>query len=308
MRPVARLTYPAYRIAETAARMLPRQVLPGVSAAVATLAMLVMPQRRRLVRRHLGRVTARARVPTNAVWRAFGSYTAYWLDTFRLSGLQRHELESRLDPVDLTHLDRALAAGRGAILATGHLGSWDLGAAWLAAKGYRLVAVVERLASPRLLAWFREIRRRNGIEVVVRGPDVWDRLGEALAAQAVVVLVADRDLSGRGVEVDFFGERTTIPAGPARLARRTGAPLLPAAIHDLGGGRHRGVIRPPITVPSTGDERHDVSVASQRLVHELEDLISAAPEQWHLMVPNWPSDYAALGRTPPDLRKRGSEG
>jgi phosphatidylinositol dimannoside acyltransferase len=117
------------------------------------------------------------------------------------------------------------------------------GGAWLAGRGYPLVTVVERLRPRRLLEWFLEVRRRHGITVLVRGPGVRDQLVAALERNEVVVLVCDRDLGGRGVIVEFFGERTTLPPGPARLARQCGAPLIPVAIYHIGDGQHRGVAR-----------------------------------------------------------------
>jgi phosphatidylinositol dimannoside acyltransferase len=289
----ARLVFWAYRGAERLVVAVPRPLLPALAALSATAAMVVLGGRRHMVGRHLRRVRGdelTGWAMRLAVWRAFRSYAEYWLDTFRLSRLRPQDIE--LDAEGLEHLDRALAAGRGAILATPHLGSWDLAAAWLAGQGYPLAAVVERLQPPELLEWFAAVRRRCGVEVIVRGDDVWDRLEDALGRNAVVALVCDRDLSGRGVEVELFGERTTLPTGPARLSRRCGTPLLPVGVYRRGR-RHRGVVHPPVAVPTGGDERDDVAVAAQRLADRLEVVIRAAPEQWHLMQPNWPSDREA---------------
>jgi KDO2-lipid IV(A) lauroyltransferase len=105
----------------------------------------------------------------------------------------------------------------------------------------------------------------------------------ALRANQIVALVSDRDIAGGGIEVDFFGERTTLPAGPAALASRLGVPLLPTAVYFRGVGHH-AVVRPPVILDG------DVAAITQALAHELENLIRAAPEQWHLFQPNWPSD------------------
>jgi KDO2-lipid IV(A) lauroyltransferase len=96
-------------------------------------------------------------------------------------------------------------------------------------------------------------------------------------------------LRGRGVAVEFFGERTTLPAGAATLALKTGAPLLPVAPYFEDGG-HRVVIRPPIPVPNVGSRSEQVRAMTQALAIEMEDLIRANPRQWHLVQPNWPSD------------------
>ena len=107
----------------------------------------------------------------------------------------------------------------------------------------------------------------------------------------LVGLLCDRDIVGNGVEVEFFGERTTLPAGPATLALRTGAALLPAAVYGGPGRRyHTGVILPPVETVRTGRLRADVARVTQQVAHDLETLIRRAPDQWYLFQPNWPSD------------------
>src|SRR5690606_16758367 len=118
---------------------------------------------------------------------------------------------------------------------------------------------------------------------------------QAIGRGDVVCLLSDRDISGTGVEVEFFGERTTLPAGPATLAFRTGAPLIPCAVYFTDEGRHC-VLEPPMAVERRGKLRDDVARLTQELAHRLEDLIRRAPEQWHLMEPNWPSDAALRDR------------
>ena len=114
-------------------------------------------------------------------------------------------------------------------------------------------------------------------------------MARALRDGAVVVLVGDRHIGGSGVEVEFFGEVTTIPSGPAVLALRTGAALFPVAAYIRPRGCH-GVVRPPIPTKRDGRFREDVVRVTRDLVVEFEDLIRAEPEQWHLLQPNWPSD------------------
>ena len=107
----------------------------------------------------------------------------------------------------------------------------------------------------------------------------------------VLALLSDRDIGGGGVPVTFFGEQTTLPAGPATLALRTGAPVLPTAVYfTQRGDGHLGVIHPPVTIERTGKLRADVATFTQAMATDLESLIRRAPEQWHLFQPNWPSD------------------
>jgi KDO2-lipid IV(A) lauroyltransferase len=183
-----------------------------------------------------------------------------------------------------------LAAGNGVILALPHLGGWDFGGAWFASQGYKATVVVEPLEPPELFEWFADMRRAMGLEIVPLGPDAGTAILRRLKGGGIVGLVCDRDLAGTGVEVEFFGERTTLPSGPATLALRTGAPILPAAVYFTGRDGHHGLVRPPLAIERTGKFREDVARVTQLLADEFEGLIRAAPWQWHLFQPNWPSD------------------
>jgi len=114
----------------------------------------------------------------------------------------------------------------------------------------------------------------------------------ALRDNHAVCLLCDRDLTGDGVPVEFFGERTTMPGGPALTALRSGAPLIPVGCYFLPRGRQRLEIGPPLPTERTAGIRVDVARVTQALAHRFEALIREAPEHWHLMQPNWPSDRA----------------
>jgi KDO2-lipid IV(A) lauroyltransferase len=144
---------------------------------------------------------------------------------------------------------------------------------------------------PELFEWFVDLRRSLGMTIVPLGADAGTAVLKTLKDNGLVALVCDRDISGAGVEVEFFGERTTLPSGPATLALRTGAPLLPTAVYFRGRRGHLAVVRPPLEIERVGRFRDDVTRVTQALAGELEALIRHAPEQWHLMQPNWPSDH-----------------
>lgn len=280
-----------YRSAAGLARALPDPVVRPVAAGVGALAALILRQRRQMVRRHLRRVLGPGIGPADlrrAVRRSFASYARYWLDTFRLSS--RPPAELGVDVEGVEYLDAAVAAGRGVVVATAHLGAWDAGGRWLAGRGLAPVTVAEALRPVELFDWFVSLRAALGMEVVPAGPHAMDALRAALADGRVVALICDRDLTRRGVDVEFFGERTTLPAGPALLALEDLAPLVPAAFYHGPGDRYLAVFRPPLRVACTGDRRGDVARVTQALALELETLIRRCPEQWHLMQPNWPSD------------------
>ena len=193
----------------------------------------------------------------------------------------------------LGHVENAAARGKGVIMGLPHLGNWDWGGAWFASIGYPATVVVETLDPPELFEWFCRWRREMGLTIVPDGPEAGQAIMRTLRANGMVGLICERDLARTGTEVDFFGERTTFPSGPAVLAIRTGAALLPGAVYFEGGGHH-GVVRPEIQTDRRGSLREDVARITQALAHDFEALIRRAPEQWHLMQPNWPSDFALV--------------
>jgi lauroyl/myristoyl acyltransferase len=224
------------------------------------------------------------------VRQGFASYARYWVEAFRLERLARAEVLQRFRFDGVEHLEREVASGRGVICAVPHIGNWDVGGSWLAARGFRAVAVAERLHPPELFERFRRYREALGLEIVPfdEGPGMLRQLVAALRDGKVVCLVSDRDLGRRGIPVTMFRRGVTLPAGPAALALRTGAALLPAAVYQEGPGRWRARTFGTIAFQPTGDQRADTVALTERLAVEFERLIGAAPEQWHVLVPFWP--------------------
>ena len=224
---------------------------------------------------------------------AFGSYARYWLESFRLPTLSGDALDRGIDVPAYHHVEEALERGNGVILALPHLGGWEWAGFWMATVNrLPITVVVEPLDPPELFEWFADFREQLGMRVVPLGPDAGREVLGALRRNEIVCLLCDRDLTGDGIEVTFGDERTTLPAGPATLALRTGAALLPTAVYFRPKGRHLGTVRPPIDTQRQGRLRDDAAAITQRLADELVTLIAAAPHQWHLLAPNWPSDQA----------------
>ncbi len=178
-------------------------------------------------------------------------------------------------------------------MALPHVGAWEWGGAWLALEGMPMTAVVERLEPARLFEWFVEQRRHMGLTAVPLGEGSSGAVLRALRANQLVGLVSDRDLVGNGVEVEFFGERTTLPAGAATLALRTGAVLLPVMVYSGPGNWHTGVVHRALDTTRRGSLRADVQRLTQELATVFEGDILGHPEQWHLYQPNWPDDRDA---------------
>jgi phosphatidylinositol dimannoside acyltransferase len=157
--------------------------------------------------------------------------------------------------------------------------------------------VAEVLEPPQLFEYFIAQRQAMGLSIVALGPDSTGAVLRRLREGGLVGLLCDRDLQGNGVGVEFFGEATTFPAGPATMALRTGAVLITAAVYSGPGRNHTAVISAPISTERTGSFRSDVSRITQEIARHFEGYVRRAPEQWHLFQPNWPSDPVAPGKS-----------
>ena len=283
-----------YRLAALTARGLPGFAAQGLAPVLGLGANWSNIDRRAMIERHLRRADptiggARLR---RTVQDAFDSSTRYWLESFRLPHLKGAAVERGMRVEGYDHVVGALEAGNGVILALPHLGGWEWAGRWLVERGHGITVVVEEIEPPELFEWFVDLRQQLGMNVVALGPSAGREVLAALRRNDVVCLLSDRDIQRTGVEVEFFGETTTLPAGPATLSLRTGAPILPTAVYftDRTDG-HLGVVRPPLdTERSDAGLRADVARVTQDLAHELEHLIRRSPHQWHLFQPNWPSD------------------
>ncbi|WP_028932345.1 phosphatidylinositol mannoside acyltransferase [Pseudonocardia spinosispora] len=228
------------------------------------------------------------------------SYARYWCETFRLPAMDPVALHDAVDPAvqGVEHLERALDQGRGVLAALTHSGNWDVAGAWLVralAKRGRpatFVTVAERLRPDSLYRRFVGYRESLGFEVLPAdaGARTIATLAARLRSNGVVCLVADRDLTGGGVEVDFFGERARLPGGPAQLARHTGAALLPFGGWFTPGGWGLR-FHPPIEMPS-GRGSDVVRGATQALADVFASDIAAHPADWHMLQPIWTADQA----------------
>ena len=245
------------------------------------------------LRKNLARVlrVAPEDVPDSLMRASLASYARYWREAFRLPSMDLPKLGRELQDSILgeDHLDAALSSGRGAVIALPHSGNWDMAGVWLAQTHGTFTTVAERLKPESLYHRFIAYRERLGFEVLPlsggeRPP--FDMLCDRLRDNRVVCLMAERDLTRTGVQVDFFGEPTRMPAGPAKLATATGAALLPAHcwFEDEGWGVDIG---PPLDC--TGG---DVQAITQLLADHFEKNIAARPEDWHMMQPQWLADLS----------------
>jgi len=282
-----RLAYLRYLAVWEAAARLPDPVARRLPQRIGHAWFLGAPPRQRFqVRRNLERVVPDASPSelTELVRAAFVSYARYWLDSFRLHRMDAEAVVAAAAEEGLHHIDAIRDGGVGGILATGHLGSWDVGAFFTSQRQWGMVVVAEVLEPRRLFERFVQLRQDAGIDVIplVKGGDMLDELeSRVLERGQLATLLADRDLTRKGPIVEFFGEPCRLPPGTAALARRTGREVSIGAFLTEGDG-FRGVVQDPIEIAELS-----VYDGTQAVARELERLISRAPEQWHVFVRNW---------------------
>jgi len=223
-----------------------------------------------------------------AVEECYRLYARYWYETFALRSMPPDEVNRRFTIDGREHIDRAMDRGRGIICALPHMGNWDAAGHWLALNGYRMTAVAEELRPPEVFELFLRHRRALGMGILplTRDRKVGESLVRSLAQNEVITLVADRDLTGRGVRVEMFGGPRLLPAGPAYLSLMTGSPLSVATVFTTDEGWHC-VINPPLEVEPTGDTRRDVTEMTEQIAAQFERFIASAPTDWHMFQPGW---------------------
>lgn len=248
------------------------------------------------LRRNLARVlgTTPAEVPDELIRDSVRSYARYWREAFRLPSM---DLAAQAAVIDRCvngkeHLEGALAAGKGVVLALPHSGNWDMAGMWLVRTHGGLSTVAERLKPESLYQRFVAYRESLGFEIFPlsggeQPPLI--ALSERLRQNKVVCLLGERDLAKHGVPVTFFGEPTRMPAGAAKLAIDTGATLLP--VHGYFDGDGWGFDISPAVDVSAG-----VGPATQTLADHFAAGIRAHPADWHMLQPLWMSDWSAERR------------
>ena len=249
------------------------------------------------LRKNLARVigSTPAGVPESLMRASLASYARYWREAFRLPTMNQAALADRLDRVFVGAEKFAAAhqAGRGAVVALPHSGNWDMAGVWLAQNYGTFTTVAERLKPESLYDRFIAYRESLGFEVLpltggARPP--MEVLAQRLRENRFVCLMADRDLTRSGVQVSFFGELTRLPAGPAKLAIETGAPLHPAHINYDG---EDCVVRIDDAL-DTGSG--DVRTITQALADRFAVNIAAHPADWHMLQPQWLADLSEQRR------------
>ena len=213
------------------------------------------------------------------------SYMRYWCDTFRFPNWDKERINSTVTVTREELLLNGIKSGRGVIVSLPHAGNWDHAGAYFCLKGIHLVTVAERLKPERLFNEFLRYREAMGMEVLALDSRSIVTLTQRLREGHLIALVADRDLSKSGIDVQFFGKPARMPAGPAVLALKTNAIFLTAFVNYTEKGIH--ITFDEIMIPESGTQEEKVSILVQKSADNFEQGIRKHPQDWHMLQRIW---------------------
>lgn len=233
-----------------------------------------------------------------AALKVFETVFANYYDLLRFRTVDRERFAELMEVQGRENLDPALQCGKGAIILTAHLGNYSVVGQYPATIGIRSAIIAERVQPPGLFNFMMRLRSASGIDVFPPGREAIPPILRLLRGNGMLLVAGDRDISGQGVTVDFFGEPASLPAGPALLAMRTGAALIPAYTVRTSMRHSIGIIEPPLQLVRSRDREADLRQNVQLVAHALERMIRADPTQWAILQRVW-------GAPPTRLQQRG---
>lgn len=219
------------------------------------------------------------------VFRSFDSYMRYWCDTFRIQDWSVERIQRSVTLNNGHLLIDAVQTGKGVVVALPHSGNWDHAGAYFCSIGIPLVTVAERLKPEALFQKFLAYRSSMGFEVLSLDSRSFVTLLKRAREKRLIALVADRDLSRSGVDVEFFGHPSRMPAGPALLAIKTGIPLVVAHVSYKTIGIHIDFTE--VQIPAEGSESEKISATVQACADLFAKGIAQHPEDWHMLQRIW---------------------
>lgn len=217
--------------------------------------------------------------------RSMSSYMRYWCDTFRIQNWSTERIRKSVTTSNDHLLLDPMRDGRGVVVALPHSGNWDHAGAYFCSLGIPLVTVAERLKPEALFQKFLQHRRSMGFEVLSLDSRSFVTLMKRAKEKRLIALVADRDLSQSGIDVDFFGKNARMPAGPALLAIKTGIPLIVAHVSYTDRGIH--INFHPVEIPQQGSESERIAATVQATANLFAKGITERPEDWHMLQRIW---------------------
>jgi phosphatidylinositol dimannoside acyltransferase len=215
-------------------------------------------------------------------WRNFRYHAKAYADLMMLPRTPVESMRSSLQVIGLEHLERAREMGKGVLVVSCHMGSYEVVAAIWSSTLAPVSFFAEELEPKELFAWYRDTRARLGISVLTLDHGGLRKVLQALRDEEMVITAIDRDITGTGQMIPFFGRPAPIPLGPAAIALRTGVPLFPVCVYRLPDDTYMAEGAPLVIAESTGNPKEDQVRITGELLRCIEGFIRKHPEQWHV--------------------------
>ncbi len=285
------MIYLGFRLLELLVAALPRRLAYTIGTTLAKLAFPLWRAKRDALVGNLRRVlpTASEAELRAVARRNLANSAKAWIDFLQVPHTPRARLARLLRVEGEEHLEQALRLGRGVMLVSIHLGSWEIAAASWASQRGTVGLLAEQIEPPKLFQRFVRVRSSMGIHVIPLARTAVREMLRMLKDNRLVCVAMDRDLLGTGEPFRFFGEEISIPTGAVEIAWKTGAPILPAFCTRQPDDTYLARGEPFFLVPSTGDRDRDVRLGVERLLRLFEHKIREHPDQWHVLEPLWPA-------------------
>ena len=282
--------YFLYRIAQFLSLYLPLKVGYKIAILISDLRYIFAYQDRKEVTENLKAIfpdKSDSQISKIRI-RIFRNFAKYLVDFFRFSKLDLDYIKKNVKSENLLYLDRVLSQGKGGIVLSAHLGNWELGAAVLALLGYPFWAVALPHKCKKINDFFNFQRQSKKIKVIPLGKAVRECLN-LLSKNETVALVADRDFTEKGIEIEFFGKPTCFPAGPAAFCLKTGAGIVPTFMLRNNDDTFTLQLEKPVGFVPSGDKNKDIIDLTNRYKIIIEDYIKRYPDQWYMFRRFWKS-------------------
>jgi lauroyl/myristoyl acyltransferase len=283
--------YYVFKIAGLTLAYLPRKVGYFIARIVADTVYMLSPALRAAIAdnmRHVLGSEADNATLKRAVRAVLRNAAKNYFDLIKIPHMKLNDIESCTTVHGWHNLEDALRKGKGVILATAHLGSFDMAAQISAVRSIRTTVLVESLEPLSLLSHVTALRKSNGVAFVPAQPGVLEVLIQSLRRGEAVLLACDRDIAKGGLKLNFFGEETTLPAAAVRIAMRTGAAVVPVFNLRRRDGRYDVYCEPAIDIIPAANGA--VARNMERITSVMEKYIKACPEQWVVLSPIWASE------------------
>lgn len=284
------LKYLAFRIASRIMPFLPLRVGYLVAIFFGDIAYFTASKSRRVVthnmRRALGSEASNGRL-NQTVRAVFRNAAKNYLDLLRVPTFDLAQLNGNFFIHGWHHFEKAQSDGKGVIVATAHLGNFDLVAQVLAARGIGLTVLAEPLRPACLFRFVTGLRESKGLVFLPVGRSALKAILRTLREGGVVGVACDRDIGRHGLEFPFFGEETTFPVGAIKLALRTGAVVIPAFSVRRSNKQFDVYVEPPLQLALSSDHEQNVRRNMLKVITSMEKYIHRHPDQWVVFDPVW---------------------